>query len=113
MASFSSAAGSVDFETDGDKYTEQREGRVTVQEIPGGDAFYVDRAGRKPQSLTVGMILLNNSAYGTLTAAVGEEGTLTIDSLDSHTVVLMSVSRPAPQVDGRTQATADFIVVDS
>lgn len=103
----------VTFETDAEQFNESREARVAVQEIPGGDTFYVDRAGRSPLKWTVGMLLPNGASYGSLNAVLGTQGELSISGLDIHQAVLMRVSRPAPEIDGQTRATAEFLIVDA
>jgi hypothetical protein len=112
MATFTSGAVTVTFTSDNDAFNEKREARVAVQEIPGGDAFYVDRAGRRPLNWNVGMLLANATAYGQLNSRINETGTLTIETLDSHAVVLMSVGRPSPEIDGRTRCSAEFLITD-
>lgn len=113
MPTFATAAVTVTFESIGDGFNESRDARVAVQEIPGGDAFYVDRAGRGPLNWTVAMFLASSAAYGQLNAALGQEGTLSVSPLDTHSAVLMKVSRPSPLGDGRTRATAEFLITDA
>lgn len=98
---------------DSEGFDEKREARVAVQEIPGGDAFYVDLAGRSPQRINGRIMLANATAWGQLTAVLGTEATLQIDTLDSHTAVLLSLGRPAPELDGRVTATAEFLITDA
>ena len=109
MASF----GGVTFTVDRDGFQESREGRVTVVEIPGGDNFYVDMAGRGPQKLNVDILLPDASAWATLTTLLGQQQTLSIETLDTHLAVLLNVTRPAPQIDGTTKATASFVITDA
>jgi hypothetical protein len=112
MSTFATGTVTVTFDTDADKYDEKRPARVAIQEIPGGDTFYVDRAGRSPLTVTVGMVLANATEYGRLNTALAQQGSLAIDTLDTHSAVLMNVSRPAPEIDGRTRATAEFLITD-
>lgn len=109
MASF----GGVSFVVDTDGFQESREGRVSIVEIPGGDTFYVDRAGRSPLKLNLDVLLPDAGSWGTLNSLIGQEQTLNVETLDSHLAVLMSVSRPAPQLDGTTKATVQFIVTNA
>jgi hypothetical protein len=113
VATFTSGPVTVTFTSDSDAFSEKREARVAVQEIPGGDTFYVDRAGRRPLNWSVGMLLANATVYGQLNSRIAETGTLTIETLDTHAVVLMSVGRPSPQADGQTRCSAEFLVTDA
>lgn len=113
MATFTSGPVTITFTSDADAFSEKREARVAVQEIPGGDSFYVDRAGRRPLNWSVGMLLASSSVYGQLNSRVQETGTLSIETFDSHAVVLMSVGRPSPQIDGQTRCSAEFLVTDA
>lgn len=113
MPTFSTAVATIAFDSVGDGFNESRDARVAVQEIPGGDEFYVDRAGRSPLNWTVAMLLASSAAYGQLNAALGQEGTLSVSPLDTHTAVLMKVSRSSPQADGQTRATAEFLITDA
>jgi|SRR6185503_12330900 len=110
MSTFASGAVTVTFDADAADYEESREGRVAVVEIPGGDDFYVDRAGRRPLTWTVSMVLPNRTALGQLHSVVGQSGTLAIDTLDSHTATLMRISNPPPMVDGRVRASTEFLI---
>lgn len=107
-----STFGAVSFLEDAGNYTETRPGRVAVQEIPGGDNFYVDRAGRRPLTWNVGMVLANDTAWGALNALIAQSATLSIGTLTSHTATLMSLTRPAPQPNGQARATAEFLITD-
>ena len=109
MASF----GAVSFTVDTDSFQESRDARVTLVEIPGGDGFYVDRAGRSPLKLNVNVLLANESAWGALNALLGQEQSLVIETLNTHDAVLMSVSRPAPAADGQVRGTANFLITDA
>jgi hypothetical protein len=111
--SFISSAASVSFTIDREGYSEQREARAAMQEIPGGDEFTLDLAGRQPHKLSGKILLASATAWGALNAALGTVGTLAIDTLDPHDAVLMSVSREAPYVDGQISATVDFTITDS
>lgn len=113
MASFVSGSVIVTFTADADAYSEKREGRVAVQEIPGGDSFYVDRAGRRPLSLSVGLLLPNATAVGQLESVIAESGTLAIDGLDTHTAVLMSLTISDRYNDGQARGAAEFLVTDA
>jgi hypothetical protein len=113
MSTFAAPSATVTFDTDGDKYDERHEARVAILEIPGGNNFYADLAGKKPATWSVGMVLQNGTVWGQLNATLGQEGTLNIDTLDSHNAILMSVSRPAPQPNGQTRCTADFLITDT
>lgn len=113
MATFIAGAVSVSFTVDRESLQEKREGRVAVQEIPGGDNFYVDRAGRRPLSWSFGLLLESATAWGQLNSAIGEVGTITVELLDPHTAVLMSLTRPAAELDGRTRASAEFLITDA
>jgi len=113
VSTFATSSVTVTFTADGSNMSEKREARAQVQDIPGADAFYVDLAGRGPLTLTVGMVLANSTAWGQANVAVGQQGTLAIDGLDTHQAVLMSVNRPAPMPDGQTKATADFLITDA
>lgn len=107
-----SAFNGISFTADGGNFEESREGRVAIQEIPGGDFFYVDRGGRSPQHIRMDVVLEDASAWGALNAAIGDEGTLTIDSLDTHSAVLMRVSRSAPFADNQVKASVEFLITD-
>lgn len=96
-----------------DSFEERRAARVAIQEIPGGDTFYVDRAGRGPLFWQFQAVMLNSTVWGSMNAALGTSNNLTIDNLDSHTATLMDVSRPAPLSDGRTRATMQFVITDT
>ena len=109
MASF----GPVSFTVDVDAYEEKREARVAIQEIPGGDTFYVDRAGRRPLFWSFGILLANFGGWAALNSLIGTSATLSIELNDSHTATLMSLSRPGPQVDGQTRASAEFLITSA
>lgn len=113
MATFSSSAGTVEFTGDYNNYQENREARVAIQEIPGGDVFVADLGGRSPMKISVGMVLLNASVYGLLNASLGLLGTLAIESLDTHDAILMKVSKSQTFADGQILATADFTITDA
>src|SRR5215510_11324676 len=104
MSSFNSGTASISFTFDANGFSDGREARVAVQEIPGGDEFFVDMAGRSPQSISGTIVVANATAWGQLNALVGTQGTLAIDTLDSHEAVLMNVSRDAPLPDGQMTA---------
>lgn len=112
MATFVSGATVVTFGVSSDDYQEQRTGRVAVQEIPGGDAFYVDLAGRGPLSWRFTLDLANATLWGLLNTLIAQQGVLSIDTLDVHEAVLMSLSREAPKPDGRMLAQAEFLITD-
>jgi hypothetical protein len=109
MASF----GAVSFVAGIDSFQENREGRVTIIEIPGGDNFYVDLAGRTPLKLNLNILLASLGAWATLNTLLGTEASLVVETLDTHDAVLMSLSRPAQQPDGQTIATAQFVITDA
>lgn len=92
---------------------EGREARVAVQDIPGGDTFYVDMAGRQPLRLSFDAVVQNATVWGQFNTAVGQQGTLAVDGLDTHQAVLMSVNRAAPLPDGQSKATVEFLVTDA
>jgi len=112
MSSFVSSAVNVSFTMDREGFSEQRDARVATQEIPGGDEFTVDLAGRQPHKISAKIILENATAWGAMNTALGTVGSLQIDTLDTHDAVLMSVSREAPYVDGRISATVNFVITD-
>lgn len=112
MASFTTATISIPFTADRDDYTESRQARVAVQEIPGGDTFYADRAGRGPMNVKFSLLLANATDYGALFGQVERPGTLVIEGLDSHAVILMSVSAPVPFLGGQRKASAEFLITD-
>lgn len=112
MSTFSAGSVTVQFDAQTDSFDESRPARVAIQDIPGGDTFYVDQAGRGPLRWNVRMLLPNATAWGQLTSVLGEAGTLAVDTLDSHAVVLLNVSRSAPHVDGTMLATAEFVITD-
>src|SRR6478735_1799644 len=105
-----SSYGGIAFTVITDGFQESREGRVGITEIPGGDLFYVDLAGRAPPKLTVNIVLANYTLWSAMNALLGQEQTLIVDTLNTHLAVLMSVTRPAPEVDGQIQATASFVI---
>lgn len=109
MASF----GGVTFIVDTDSFQESRDGRVNIVEIPGGDTFYVDRAGRSPLKLSLSILLPDASAWGTLTSLIGQEQTLSVETLDTHLAVLMSASRSAQNLDGTSKASVSFVVTNA
>lgn len=109
MASF----GAVSFTVETDSFQESREGRVTVVEIPGGDSFYVDLAGRSPLKTTLSIILADLTAWGALNALLGTEASLVVETLTTHSAALLSLSRQAQQVDGQIKATAQFVITDA
>jgi len=109
MATF----GGVAFTVILDSFQESREARVAVTEIPGGDNFYVDLAGRSPLKLNVNIVMDNASVWGSLNGMIGQEQTLSIETLDTHTAVLMTVSRPAPELDGTVTGTATFLITNA
>ena len=109
MASF----GIVPFTVDTDSFQESRDARVSVIEIPAGDRFWVDRAGRSPLKLSISILLPNSSAWGTLNTLLGTEQPLVIETLDTHAAVLMTLTRPAPQIDDQVKASATFIITDA
>ena len=104
--------GGVAFIVDADNYTERRVARVAVQEIPGGDTFYVDRGGRGPMFVDATVLLQNLSLLGSLMAQLGTSSILRVDGRDSHTATLMEVGAPAQEQDGRSRATLKFVVTD-
>jgi hypothetical protein len=108
MASF----GGISFTVDREGFSEQREARVAAQEIPGGDEFTLDLAGRQPHKLSAKAIFLNETAWGAMNAALGTVGSLQIDTLTTHNAVLMSANREAPYLDGQVSAHLDFIITD-
>jgi hypothetical protein len=112
MSSFSSGAVNVTFTVASDGFSEQREARAATQEIPGGDEFTLDLAGRQPHQISVKAILPNATAWGAINAAVGTTGSLQIDTLDTHDAVVMSVSRDAPYLDGQMSASIAFLITD-
>lgn len=113
MASFTTSSVSASFTADGNDFQESREARVGIQEIPGGDVFFADRAGRSPLKWSLSVVLLNDTVWGQLNAALGSEGTLAVESLDTHTAVLMKVSRPVPSMTGEVRATVEFLITDT
>lgn len=113
MSSFSSGSVLVTFTfVDREGFSETRDARVATQEIPGGDEFTVDLAGRQPHKVSTKVILPDATSWGALNAAVGTVGSLQIDTLDTHQAVVMSVSREAPYVDGKISATVAFLITD-
>jgi len=97
---------------DADNYTERRTARVAIQEIPGGDTFYIDSGGRGPMFVDMTVLVQNVSVLGAFMAQLGASNTLRIDGRDSHTATLMEVGGPAQQPDGQTKATLKFVVTD-
>ena len=59
MASF----GTESFTALTDSLQETREARVTIIDIPGGDNFYVDRAGPGPQRMSLNIVLADDGAW--------------------------------------------------
>jgi len=112
MSSFVSGSITVSFTMDREGFSEQRDARVATQEIPGGDEFTLDLAGRQPHKISGKVYLANATAWGALNSAVGTVGSLQVDTLDTHQAVLMSVSREAPYVDSQVSATVAFIITD-
>ncbi len=112
MSSFTNGSVNVLFTMDRESFSEQRDARVATQEIPGGDEFTVDLAGRQPHKLSGKIIMADSTAWGALNAALGTTGSLQIDTLDTHSVVLMSVSREAPYVDSQISASVSFLITD-
>lgn len=113
MPSFTSGTVSVTFTfVDREGFSEQRDARVATQEIPGGDEFTVDLAGRQPHKLSIKAILPNETAWGAMNSALGTTGSLQIDTLTTHTVVVMSASREAPYIDGQVSASLAFLITD-
>lgn len=109
MASF----GAVSFTVDGSTFQERRDGRVAIQEIPGGDDYFVDRAGRRPLFWSFGLVLANTTDFGTLNTLIGTSATLTVELHSAETATLMSLSAPTTQVDGQQRATAEFVVTSA
>jgi hypothetical protein len=112
MSSFSSGSVNVTFTVDRESFSEQRDARVATQEIPGGNEFTVDLAGRQPHKISVKAILPNETSWGAMNSALGTTGSLQIDTLNTHDVVVMSVSRDAPYIDGQISASIAFLVTD-
>lgn len=113
MATFATSDITVTFTADAKTYQETREAKVAVQDIPGGDNFYADRGGRSPLHWSVSVLLLNDTVWGQLNAALGDQGSLTIETLDSHSAVLLRIGRPYPSSNGETLATAEFLILDA
>lgn len=113
MSSFSASGGTINFTAVSGDYEETRAARVAVQEIPGGDEFTVDLAGRSPLRWKIQMHIENDSAWGALNAVLGQAGSLNVDTLDGHAAVLINVSRRAPYLDGTTLATGEFLITDT
>lgn len=113
MPTFTSGATTVTFEADADSWSEQRPARVALQEVPGGDAFYVDQAGRGPLRQSFRMELENEFAWGALNSVLGQEGSLAISPFDTHTAVLLSASRRGVFLDGRVLAEVEFVITDA
>ena len=113
MSSFAAPGATVTFEALYGDYEESRAARVAIQEIPGGDTAYADQAGRSPLRWKMTMAIADESAWGALNAVLGEEGTLSVDTLNTHSAILMSVSRRAPYLDGTTVASAEFLITDA
>lgn len=109
MASFAGVTFIVDMEG----FTEKRTARVAVQEIPGGDTFYVDHGGRGPMFTEMTVLLQNVSLLGALMANLGQTGGLAIDGRDSHTATLMEVNGQAQGADGSVKASLKFVITDS
>jgi hypothetical protein len=109
MASFAG----ISFDVDGADYSESRESRTTIQDIPGGDVFYVDLAGRGQLKITLSILLDDAGAYGALNGQLGNQGSLAIDTLDGHQAVLTKVGRAVPYPSGQVVATAEFLVTDT
>jgi hypothetical protein len=103
----------VTFIVDGGTFEERREARVAIQEIPGGDSYYVDRAGRRPLFWRFGLVLATFSVWSTLNTKLGVSGTLDVELQGSLTATLMSLSAPTSQVDGQKRATAEFLVTSA
>lgn len=108
MASFNG----ITFTADGGDFEESREARVAVQDIPGGDTFYADRAGRAPLKWRLGILLPDGTAWGALNSSIGQQSSLSVETLDSHTAILMRVSRPSPFLDGQVRANVEFLITD-
>ena len=108
MASFAG----VNFTADFDSYRENREARVTVLDIPGGDIFYVDQAGRGPMTVSVGVLVNDESSWGALHSNIGRQGSLNVDGLTSHQAVLMKCERGKVYANGQTVGSLDFLIVD-
>lgn len=104
--------GGVSFIVEADDYSEHRTGRVAIQEIPGGDTFYVDRGGRGPMFVDVTVLLQSLTLLGSLMTQLGQSGSLRVDGRDTHDATLMEVGGPAQQIDGQTKATLKFLVTD-
>lgn len=113
MSTFAAPGATVTFDALYGDYEESRAARVAIQEIPGGDVAYADQAGRSPLRWKMQMAVDNETTWGALNAVLGEEGTLSVDTLTAHTAILMSVSRRAPYLDGTTVATAEFLITDA
>lgn len=96
-----------------DGFTERRVSRVAIQEIPGGDTFYVDRGGRGPMFTDVTVLVQNMSVVGSLMANLGQISVLNIDGRDSHMATLMEVNSAAQQADGQCSVTLKFVITDS
>lgn len=109
MATF----GGITFVVDGESFNERREGRVAIQEIPGGDDYFVDRAGRRPLFWSFGMLLDSFSDWSTFNTLLGTSGTLVVELQGSQTATLMSLSAPTSQVDGKKRANAEFVITSA
>jgi hypothetical protein len=109
MASFDG----VTFTVDGATFQERREGRVAIQEIPGGDNFFVDRAGRRPLFWSFGLVVANATDWGTLHTKIGVSGTLAVELHDSETATLLSLTAPTTQVDGQQRGNAEFVITSA
>jgi hypothetical protein len=109
MASFAG----VSFDANADDYQETRDSRTSIQDIPGGDTFYVDLAGRGQLKISMTVLLDDNGAYGALNGQLGHEGSLSIETLDGHSAVLTKVGRAQPYPSGQVKASIEFLVVDT
>lgn len=115
MATFTTSLASVTFTVESSSYDEKRDAKVAVTDIPGGDVFYVDRAGRGPLRVSFGILVANSTIWGTLNSALilGQSGTLSIEGLDSHTATLVATGRPAAAQDGQILGSAEFLITDA
>jgi hypothetical protein len=111
-SSFTVDGTAVTFDVAADGFEEVGEVAVNARHIPGGAAVVVDRAGRGQHRIRTRLGVDNPTDWGQLFAFRGEEGTLAIYSLDSHTAVLAALHRAAPVgATGTTlEAIAEWII---
>src|SRR5687767_1155076 len=106
MSIYTDQFGGVNFIAIDDEHGRSDRARISIQVIPGGNISYVDRGGKSLPTITLNLLIEDDSTYADLRALVGEEETLSYQE-GPFTAILVSLSRSLTYKSGQHLVSAE------